>query len=556
MRRLAGTIMSLALVFGLTACAPTTLRHPTAFGSDCDAFDADVTCVRVFYGSNRVLDSRASGDAEVDVDHVEAGNAGELRLGRADVWLPRLKIDGSLRERGETPVLTGTPPQDPAALEHYVMITRITAQGRERFLAELGEAVEQTRGERSILLFVHGFSVGFEPALVRSAQLAADLRDDARFDPGAPVLFTWPSRGSTTPWAYFADQAAADEAVPHLLAFLDLLLEEIAPDRLNIVAHSMGNRVLTQALEHYAERRLASPSPRQTEFRIILAAADVERDVFGMVAGKLDVLEPNVTLYASDRDAALWVSRLLNRTPRLGQTNGDRPWIREADNYLTVDATSVSSALYGAGHAYYSNNPFILNDIRCALAGQPIEVRALMAARFERRPEGPVYFRTRADGAAENADCALRRRLAPDAPPSRSDGVPPTPPPPPPSTPPPPPPAPPPPVVARAVAIYFDSGSAVLTEDSRTTLAAWVEVWRASGAPEIRVEGHADAAGSRDANLRLARARAAAVAAALVALGVSADRITIEAWGEDRPAVIAPEDGPEPRNRRVDISAR
>lgn len=560
MKSLIGAAIALALVLGLAACAPTTLRHPTSYGTDCEAFDADVTCVRVFYGSNRVLDSRAAGAAEVDVDRVAPGDAGELRLGRADVWLPRLKIDGTLRERGETPVLSGAPPEDPQTLERYVMITRITAQGRERFIAELDEAVDQTRGGRSILLFVHGFSVGFESALVRSAQLAVDLRDDARFDPGAPVLFTWPSRGSTTPWAYFADQASADAAVPHLLAFLDLLLEEIAPDRLNIVAHSMGNRVLTQALEDYAERRLASPSPRQTEFRIILAAADVERDVFGIVAGKLDVLEPNVTLYASDRDAALWVSRVLNRTPRLGQTNRDRPWIREADNYLTVDATSVSSALYGAGHAYYSDNPFILNDIRCALADQPIEVRALLAARFEGRPEGPVYFRTRADGAATDADCALRRRSAPDAPPSRGDvpaaPTPPPPPPPPPVAPPPPPPPPPPPVVVPAALIYFDSGSSEISADGLAALAVWVERWRAAGEPEVRVDGHADAAGPPETNLRLARARAEAVAAALVALGVPADRMLVEAWGEDRPAVEAPADAPEPRNRRVEVRVR
>ena len=86
-------VVGVLVLLGLSACAPT-LRHPTAFGTDCEAFDADVTCVRVFYGSNRAIVATAQGDAEVDVDQVARGDAGELRLGRADVWLPRLKAQG------------------------------------------------------------------------------------------------------------------------------------------------------------------------------------------------------------------------------------------------------------------------------------------------------------------------------------------------------------------------------------------------------------------------------------------------------------------------------
>ncbi len=539
-------------VLALGACAPTTLRHPTAYGTDCEALSADVTCVRVFYGSNRALGAPVVGDQEMDVDTVAPGDAGRLILGRADVWLPRLTADGTPRERGETPVLRGEPPSDPDLLERYVMITRITTQGRERFVEELSDAVDSSNSPGSILLFVHGFSVGFESALVRSAQLTVDLREDDRFDPGAPVLFTWPSRGSTTPWAYYADQRSADAAVEHLLAFLDLLLTDVAPGRINIIAHSMGNRVLTQALEDYAERYLAQGSRPDVEFRIIMAAADVERDVFGLVAGKLDILEPNVTLYASDRDAALWVSRLLNQSPRLGQTDRNRPWIREADGYLTVDATEVSSALYGAGHAYYSNSPFILNDIRCALADQPVEARALLEARFEGRPEAPVYFRTSPEAAAEDLNCSLRRRTTletddrPFAPPS-------APAPPPPTAPAPPPP--PPQVVAPLqLTAYFDTGSAEITPQAAGVIdAAAVRVQR-DGARQILIVGHTDAQGDAAFNERLALRRAHAVVEALVARGVDRALIRIESLGEQRPRVASPDDAPEPLNRRVEIT--
>jgi len=553
-----GVVGSLVLL-GLSACAPT-LRHPTASGTDCEAFDADVTCVRVFYGSNRAIVATAQGDAEVDVDQVARGDAGELRLGRADVWLPRLKADGTPRERGETPLLTGEPPEDPNLLERYVMITRITAQGRDRFVEELGDAVSDTQGEPSILLFVHGFNVGFEPALISSAQLTVDLREDRRFDPGAPVLFAWPSQASITPWAYFDDQKLADAAVPHLEAFLDLLLDEVRPARINIIAHSMGNRVLTQALEDYAEARLHEGNRPEVEFRIILAAADVERDVFGIVAGKLDNLEPNVTVYASDDDAALWVSRVLNRRPRLGQTDGDRPWIRDVPGYTTIDATPVASTLFGLGHGYYSDNPFILSDIRCALADLPIDDRALDPARYDGRPDGQTYFLTRSGGEASDDNCALRRRYKPDAPETvRADGEeepsPVVTPPPPVIEPagPPPPPVVAPPSGARDYAIYFDSGSVILDPDAMARIERAVRYRDSSGLVRVIVTGHADAVGSREANARIALARARAVADRLIELGVPPSMIEIRSYGEERPQVAGPEDGPELENRRVDI---
>ena len=348
-----------AAVIGLGACASDTLRHPRAFGTDCQSLraqaGADVTCVRVFYGTNRAIGATATGAEEVDVNHIGRGAAETLRLGRADVWLPRLKQDGTtLRQPGEDLLLTGEPPQDPDELEHYMLITRITAQGEEQFVRELGEVVNDDEDGRSILLFIHGFNVGFDSALIRSAQLAVDLKQDETFNPGAPVLFSFPSLGSMTPWDYIRDRHQADRAVPHLNAFLDLLLDEVRPRRINIIAHSMGNRMLTDALKVYARNRLSEGQPSDVEFRIIMAAADVDRDVFGLVAGRLDRLAPNVTVYASDNDAALWVSRIMNLAvdPRLGQTDGDRPWIRNAAGYTTIDAATVSTALFGFGHGY------------------------------------------------------------------------------------------------------------------------------------------------------------------------------------------------------------
>jgi len=69
----------------------------------------------------------------------------------------------------------------------------------------------------------------------------------------------------------------------------------------------------------------------------------------------------------------------------------------------------------------------------------------------------------------------------------------------------------------------------------------------------VVIEGHTDAQGSDDANMRLSQARADSVRAYLVSKGVKADRIRAVGRGEQQP--LASNDSPEGRanNRRVEI---
>jgi outer membrane protein OmpA-like peptidoglycan-associated protein len=67
----------------------------------------------------------------------------------------------------------------------------------------------------------------------------------------------------------------------------------------------------------------------------------------------------------------------------------------------------------------------------------------------------------------------------------------------------------------------------------------------------VWIEGHADATGPAKFNLALSRARAAAVAAFLVAHGVDGARLEPVGFGEARPLVPSPAGVVNPRNRRV-----
>ena len=107
---------------------------------------------------------------------------------------------------------------------------------------------------------------------------------------------------------------------------------------------------------------------------------------------------------------------------------------------------------------------------------------------------------------------------------------------------------------AEAYAVFFEFDSAALRPGIESTVQSVIRAIKGGKSVRIIVGGHADRAGPGGYNLALSRKRAEAVRQALLGSGVPADRITINAHGEDRPRVATPDGVREPRNRRVEIT--
>lgn len=101
--------------------------------------------------------------------------------------------------------------------------------------------------------------------------------------------------------------------------------------------------------------------------------------------------------------------------------------------------------------------------------------------------------------------------------------------------------------------LLFATGSAKLLDSSRDQLQAVAAILAAFPAVKLKLGGYTDNVGDAAANQALSERRATEVRAALVALGVSGDRLTAEGYGEQHPVGDNATAEGRARNRRISM---
>ena len=293
--------------------------------------------VRVFYATDR---RRGDGGRPQSFYDGERSTTGTLELGRIEVTVPRVHRPGFVERPAWYRLDRSTSP------DRHFEVRSIQPLSSAAAYDSLRSTVRRSQ-QREALVLIHGYNVSFYDAALRAAQLTYDISFD-----GAPVLYSWPSRGSF--FHYSADREAAEWSADHLRVFLDSLTAITGARRVHVVAHSMGNRVLTLALE-----RMATPR-RDTLFsNVVLAAADVDAARFQQqIAATIRPLASRLTIYQSGKDKALWASRVLSDHTRLGEATDPMLVMREVD---TIDVTRLSTGLLG--HGYIASNESLIEDL-------------------------------------------------------------------------------------------------------------------------------------------------------------------------------------------------
>ena len=327
--------------------------------------------VRVFYGTNRAPTGQR------DPARFFGTGRGDLQFGYADVTVPETHKEGELETPSRWTLLTLDVRSDKAK-RRFVLLQSVQPLPRDRFL----EALKAHMGRapsRDLLLFVHGYNNSFEDASRRVAQLVYDLDFD-----GTPLLYSWPSAESTA--GYTVDEAAVGISGRRLAEFLQVVAAEAGASRVHLIAHSMGNRALLDALTAYLARRTPA-NPGAPLGQIVFTAPDVDRDLFVDAVRNLDGAGDRLTLYASNNDRALQGSELLHGAPRAGLA-GDRLVL--LDGLDSIDMSAIEADMLG--HSYFADDTGAMYDLfRLLWRGDPPPRRCGMEP--VRAPKASSAFR-------------------------------------------------------------------------------------------------------------------------------------------------------------------
>lgn len=205
-----------------------------------------------------------------------------------------------------------------STLSPYIEPRGYVAEPDEKlFLADVAESdiwpslIEKASSVKKVYVYIHGFASSGNNALYTVGILAPNLE--------APVVaFTWPSKGTAglkfgrifkdglTSDLYERDKKMIDD--PQVLVDLSNFLKDLrrrvpADVQINLIAHSLGNRLLS--------KYFISDSNEIFDNTYFLSA-DVDSDLFEHVTKKLNSRSKNTFVYFNPSDKVLKASFIHN----------------------------------------------------------------------------------------------------------------------------------------------------------------------------------------------------------------------------------------------------
>ncbi|MBN2453639.1 MAG: alpha/beta hydrolase [Candidatus Omnitrophica bacterium] len=262
------------------------------------------------------------------------------------------------------------------------------------FIKKLSETVAASP-HKSLLVMVFGYKDNFEATAIKASYFAYLL------DVNTPVLlFDWPGDQSVSIGGYKKAHDYAKSSGPYLGELLTKVAKQVKPEKIWVVASSLGCQVVCDAFDHMHK----DPDLADTEAEIdhvVLAAPDVGQKEFDeQFKHELAALSKKLTTYVSANDGALLMSGFINGEKRLGRhrekkqdqmdETKDILYLKslEPDRITLVDVTPINKASYG--HGYYLESPEFYDDFYMRILGKsPNANRRLYLLKFK---DGTDYW--------------------------------------------------------------------------------------------------------------------------------------------------------------------
>ncbi len=243
--------------------------------------------------------------------------------------------------------------------------------GKESYV-EIGseglmDKLRQSTAEQ-ILFFIHGFSNLPEPDIFPRAEALQRLFDQRNPRLVAVVPIVWPCDNDFgIVKDYWDDQKSADSSAYSFARVLQKFMkwrdgaanEDTCLKRINVLAHSMGNRVFRETLSVWDKYDLASGVPLLFRNTILMAADIVNESLEEGERGHLiSESSRNVSVYFASDDLALRASKVSNlknkvASRRLGHT-GPEDMDKVQKNVYAIDCDDFNNEYDSPkGHSYF-----------------------------------------------------------------------------------------------------------------------------------------------------------------------------------------------------------
>jgi len=195
-----------------------------------------------------------------------------------------------------------------------IQLQQVRALDQDEFVDQLRQQIQASQFG-SLLININGYRERFPSALRKTAFLCHVLDIDSPI-----MVFDWPGNQGSTPRRYRHAQRVATDSGAELAQALELIIGDIQPDRLWLVANSMGAQVVVHAFNKLYEN--AELADAEIEINhVVLTAPDVDKAEFNnQFKHEIAAMAKNLTVYVSSNDRALLMSRVINRGRRLGQS--------------------------------------------------------------------------------------------------------------------------------------------------------------------------------------------------------------------------------------------
>lgn len=217
--------------------------------------------------------------------------------------------------------------------------------------------------KNKVVLFVHGYNIDFIKGCNRAALFQQTLNEHSRL-----MLFSWPSAGALV--RYTQDEANIEWSQHSLEAVIKNLSDIYGPERVSIVAHSLGSRGVFRVLQ-----LLSRKDNKKHINELVFLAPDIDADVFRSAFPDLKKIVHRISLYSSGNDQPLRLSNEVHGYPRLGEAGENLVVLKGMD---TIDV-SMTGDREMTGHLYHLYNDTVRADLASLLSyGKDVSMRPNM----------------------------------------------------------------------------------------------------------------------------------------------------------------------------------